>query len=77
MPALLHLDENLISRLRKLHHITDSGTGLGDTVQRAGTLAALAAAGVVIHITHSDQALAECLGAELHDLMSSEAVAVR
>ncbi len=76
VPALLHLDENLISRLRKLHHITDSGTGLGDTVQRAGTLAALAAAGVVIHITHSDQALAECLGAELHDLMSSEAVAV-
>jgi len=74
-PALLHLDNELINRLRKLHHITDSGTPLGDAAQRASTLAALAAAGVVMQITRSDSALADCLGAELHALMSSQAVA--
>ena len=73
-PASLHLDRDLISALRRLHHVEDSGAGLGDTAQRAGTLAALAAAGVLVHVTNSDAALEECLGAELHALLASDSV---
>ena len=73
-PAFLHLERSLINTLRRLHHIEDSGAGLGDAAQRAGTLAALAATGVLVRLTRSDPALVECLGAELHDLMSGDAV---
>ena len=74
-PARLHLDRDLLDGLRRLHHVVDSGDGLGDTAQRAGTLAALAAAGVVIRVAGDDPSLRLALGAQLHDLMSSEAVA--
>ena len=74
-PAFLHLDKDLINDLRRPHHIEDSGAGLGDAAHRAGTLAALAAAGVLVRLSRSDPALVECLGAELHDLMSGDAVA--
>ena len=73
-PALLHLDVDVIARLRRLHHVEDPGAVAGDTVQRAATLAALAAAGVLVHLTRSDRALEECLGEELHGLMSDDAV---
>ena len=69
--ASLHLDRERISVLRRLHHVVDTGAGLGDAAQRAGALAALAAAGVLVHVTNSDAALEECLGAELHALMAS------
>ena len=72
--ASLHLDRDLISDLRRLHHLEDSGAGFGDPTQRAATLAALAAAGVLVHVTNSDAVLEECLGAELHALMASDSV---
>ena len=74
-PASLHLDRELIAALRRLHHVEDSGAGLGGAAQRAGALAALAASGVLVHVTRSDAALEECLGAELHALMASDSVA--
>ncbi|MXY11325.1 MAG: glycosyltransferase [Acidimicrobiaceae bacterium] len=73
-PASLYLNRDVIDSLRRLHHVEDSGTGLGDTAQRAGVLAALAAAGVLVHVTDSDAALEACLGAELHTLMTSDSV---
>ncbi len=72
--ASLHLDTERISALRRLHHVVDDGTGLGDAAQRAGTLAALAAAGVLVRVTRTDEVLEECLGAELHALMASDSV---
>ena len=72
--ASLHLDRDVISALRRLHHLEDSGAGFGDATQRAATLAALAAAGVLVHVTNSDAVLEECLGAELHALMASDSV---
>ena len=69
--ASLHLDAERISALRRLHHVVDDGAGLGDAAQRAGTLAALAAAGVLVQVTRTDEVLEECLGAELHGLMAS------
>ena len=50
-PAFLHLDKDLINDLRRPHHIEDSGAGLGDAAHRAGTLAALAAAGVLVRLS--------------------------
>lgn len=73
--AVQNLDRDLLGGLRRLHHVIDSGSGLGDAAQRAGTLAALAAAGVVIRIARGDPGLRPALGAQLHDLMCSEAVA--
>ena len=72
--ASLHLDRDLISALRRLHHVEDSGASFGDATRRAGALAALAAAGVLVHVTNSDAVLEECLGAELHALMASDSV---
>lgn len=72
--ASLHLDTERISALRRLHHVVDDGAGLGDAAQRAGTLAALAAAGVLVQVTRTDEVLEECLGAELHALMASDSV---
>ena len=72
--ALLHPDKHLIGDLRRLHHVTDCEAGPGDAAQRAGTLAALAATGVLVHLPQSDLDLRACLGAQLHDLMSGDAV---
>ena len=74
--AFPHPDRSLLDGLRRLHHVIDSGDGLGDTAQRAGTLAALAAAGVVVRVANGDPGLRLALGAQLHDLMSGETVAV-
>ena len=73
--AFLPMNPSLLGVLRRLHHVIDSGDGLGDTAQRAGTLAALAAAGVVTRVARGDPGLRLALGAQLHDLMSSESVA--
>lgn len=73
--ACIHPDRSLLDGLRRLHHVIDSADGPGDTAQRAGRLAALAAAGVVIRIAGDDPGLRLALGERLHDLMCNEAVA--
>ena len=65
----------LIRELRRLHHVTDSGAGSLDATGRAGALAALAAAGVLVHITDDDPALEERLGTELYGIMARDDVA--
>ena len=71
----LWLGGELLAELRAPHHLTDSAADYRDAVQRAGALAALAGAGVVVHIDAPDPQLAETLGPALHDLMASDDVA--
>lgn len=59
-------------RLRRFHHVEDVQAFHGDVVARAGELARLAAAGVVVHIADSTPRLAALLGAELHALMTAD-----
>ena len=70
----LQIGGELLAELRSKHHVEDSARDYRRAAQRAGPLAALAAAGVVVHIAERDRELAECLGSELHDLMASPAV---
>ena len=51
------------------HHLEDVRAFHAGAVERAGTLARLAAGGVPIHLADRDPALEELLGAELHELM--------
>ncbi len=67
----LYLGGELLANLRSPHHLTDSAGDHPDATQRAGALAALAGAGVLVHIDAPDPALAATLGPELHDLMAS------
>ena len=67
----LYLGGELLADLRAPHHLTDAAGDHRDAVQRAGALAALSAAGVLMHIDAPDPALAATLGPELHDLMAS------
>ncbi len=71
----LWLGGELLAELRAPHHLTDSAADYRDAVQRAGALAALAGAGVVVRIDAPDPQLAETLGPALHDLMASDDVA--
>ncbi len=71
----LHLGGELLAELRSRHHLTDSAGEHRDAVQRAGALAALAGAGVVVRIDAADLQLAAALGPELHGLMASHDVA--
>ena len=64
-----------LRQLRAAHHLEDRAKFHKGAPQRAATLAALAAAGVLVHITDGDEALARCLGADLHDLMANDRVA--
>ena len=52
------------------HHLEDVAAFHADAVQRAGTLARLAARGVPVRLADRDPALAPLLGAELYGLMS-------
>ncbi|WP_419922417.1 glycosyltransferase [Candidatus Poriferisodalis sp.] len=70
----LHLGGELLADLRSRHHLTDAAGDHRDPVQRAGALAALAGAGVIVHIDAPDSALAASLGSPLHDLMMSSDV---
>ena len=70
----LQIGGGLLADLRSKHHLEDSIRDHRRAVQRAGVLAALAATGVVVHITEHDRELADCLGSELHDLMASPSV---
>ena len=71
----LYLGGELLADLRAPHHLTDSAADHRNAVQRAGALAALAGAGVVVHIDAPDPELAATLGPALHDLMASDDVA--
>ena len=70
----LQVGGELLADLRSKHHLEDRARDHRRTARRAGALAALAAAGVLVHAEESDRELADCLGAELHDLMASDAV---
>ena len=71
----LYLGGELLTDLRAPHYLTDSAADHRDAVQRAGALAALAGAGIVVHIDAPDPELAATLGPALHDLMASGDVA--
>ena len=70
----LQIGGELLADLRAKHHLEDSTRDHRHPAQRAGALAALVAAGVVVHISERDPDLADCLGPDLHDLMVSEAL---
>ena len=65
---------DVLEDLRSLHHLEDRAGFHRSAPQRAAALAALAAAGVLIHIADPDPDLRECLGAQLHDLLAMGAV---
>ena len=76
-PAAVHSDlmkGDTRRQLRAVHHLEDQARFHKDSPQRAATLAALAAAGVLVHLTERDDALALCLGEDLHDLLASHRV---
>ena len=70
----LQIGGELLDDLRTRHHLVDRAADHRDPVERAGPLAALAAAGVLVHIDAPDAELAACLGTELAGLMASEEV---
>ena len=71
----LQLGGEMLLELRSLHHVEDRAADHRNPTNRAAALAALAAAGVLVHIEGPDPDLAERLGPALHDLMASGAVA--
>ena len=67
----VHPDDLL--RLRQMHHVEDAQAFHPDDAARAGTLARLAAAGVVVHVADGGERMRDALGGELHDLMTADA----
>ena len=63
-----------LEALRAPHHLQDEAKFHRAAPQRAATLAALAAAGVIVHIADRDEMLEQCLGKGLHGLMASERI---
>ena len=77
VPAAVHRDlvmDDTRRQLRAVHHLEDQARFHKDSPQRAATLAALAAAGVLVHLTARDDGLAQCLGQDLHDLLAGDRV---
>ena len=70
----LQIGGELLDELRSRHHVDDRAGFHRSPTDRAAALAALAGAGVLVHIEEPDPALAERLGADLHGLMASGAV---
>jgi len=72
-PTGLNIDAELLSKLRALHHVSDSAGYHSDAVRRAGTLATLAATGLPVHIAdrRPNPLLERCLGPDLYRLMAS------
>lgn len=58
--------------LRYFRHVVDIAAYHESVEQRAGTLAELAASGVLVHVADDDPELARHLGAELHCLMTDD-----
>ncbi len=61
-----------LRRLRRVHHLEDAQAFHADDVTRAGELARLAAAGVVVHLADGDERLRRLLGDELYGLMTTD-----
>ena len=59
---------------RRAHHVVDTAAYHHDTLTRAGTLAALAATGAVVHIADNRADLYDRLGSELYGLMIDDRV---
>ena len=59
---------------RRAHHVMDTAAYHTDALTRAGALAALAAAGAVVHIADKDAELHHRLGSELYALLADESV---
>ena len=70
----LQIGGELLDELRSRHHVEDRASFHRSPTDRAAALAALAGAGVLVHMEEPDPALAERLGADLHGLMASGAV---
>ncbi len=62
--------------LRRYHHVEDVQAFHSDAVTRAGDLARLAAAGVVVHVADADPRLPALLGGDLHRLMTADVAAL-
>ena len=60
--------------LRASHHLADVAAFHAGAAARAGTLARIAATGLPVHLADGGPGLAPLLGAELHALMTSQAV---
>ena len=69
------VDLHQIRKLSRAHHVNDSADHHPDVVTRAGTLAAVAATGMVVHLTEPDPELSLCLGPDLYSLMIGDRVA--
>ena len=63
-----------LAALRAPHHLLDQAKFHRGAPQRAAALAALAAAGVLVHIADRDAMLEQCLGPGLHGLMAGERI---
>ena len=73
--VLRHLmSGDTLAGLRAPHHLLDHAKFHQGAPQRAAALAALAAAGVLVHITDRDETLEQYLGPGLHGLMADERV---
>ncbi|WP_420435667.1 glycosyltransferase family 2 protein [Candidatus Poriferisodalis sp.] len=59
---------------RRFHHVADIAPYHHSTARRAGTLAALAAYGVVVHVVDEDPELRTLLGADLYALMRDSSI---
>ena len=77
LPAGVHADRAVhpddLLRLRRMHHVEDAQAFHPDAAARAGTLARLAASGVVVHIADGGERMREAIGGELHDLLTADA----
>ena len=69
------LDRNRLRKLSRAHHVDDSADHHPDVVARAGMLAAVAATGMVVHLTEPDPELSRRLGPDLYSLMIDDRVA--
>ena len=61
-----------LRRLRRVHHLEDAQAFHANDVTRAGELARLAAAGVVVHLADGDERLRTLLGDSLYRLMTTD-----
>ena len=57
-----------------LHHLEDVAAFHTGPVNRAGTLAALAGSGLLVHLNDHDAELEACLGNEIYDIMGDDRI---
>ena len=67
------VDRRDLRRLRRIHHLEDTAAFHSDPVARAGTLARLAAWGLVVHLADGDQRLRPLLGDDFYGLATANA----